>query len=171
MLLNNGADINAQLTFRGIVQHGLVEVAAIRQDFDLLAFLYDKFPDLSKRLRNLMISPKLDEESRVAVGRTIEILSQEYPIIKSTLNEKKNSLKSLTIQQIIAHNTINNSEFASSLVDFFELGSEADEATVSTVMILLNVMPIDAEFRARFLRSKGMSNILFWNCYKSFILK
>jgi hypothetical protein len=118
-----------------------------------------------------MISPKLDEESRVAVGRTIEILSQEYPIIKSTLNEKKNSLKSLTIQQIIAHNTINNSEFASSLVGFFELGSEADEATVSTVMILLNVMPIDAEFRARFLRSKGMSNILFWNCYKSFILK
>ena len=155
MLLNNGADLNAQLTFRSIVQHGLVEVAAIRQDFDLLTFLYDKFPDLSNRLRNLMISQKLDAESRVAVGRTIEILSQEYPIIKSKLNENNTSLNSLTAQQAIAYKTINHSDFASSLVEFFELGAEAEEAVVSTVMILLNVVPIDAQFRVRFTKSKG----------------
>ena len=156
MLLNNGADINAQLTFRGIVQHGLVEVAVIRQDFELLTFLYDKFPDLTKRLRNLMISPKLDEESREAVGRTVEILSQEYLSIVKKLKETNNSvIGSLTIQQTIAYDMINHLEFASCLVEFFEMSSEAEEVTVSTVMVLLNVMPHDSQFRARFIKSKG----------------
>ena len=86
----------------------------------------------------------------------VEILSQEYLSIVKKLKETNNSvIGSLTIQQTIAYDMINHLEFASRLVEFFEMSSEAEEVTVSTVMVLLNVMPHDSQFRARFIKSKG----------------
>jgi hypothetical protein len=157
LLIQNGADLNGQLTFRNIIQHGLCEVAVIRQDFDLLTFLYDKFEDLSKRIQNLMISDKLDPESRVAVGRTVELLSQEYPFI---LKSKKIT-NNLSIKQLIAKNLIDSNEFASCLVQFFNLSSDADELTVSTVMILLNTIG-DEKFQDNFLKSKGINRFILF---------
>lgn len=148
------------MTFRNIIQHGLVEVAAIRQDFDLLAFLYDKFPDFCSRLRSLLTSEKLDNESRVAVGRTMEVLSQEYPTIILKLKNCSDQAKEvLSVQHMITYNTINHNDFGYCLNEFFHLGSEAEEVTVSTVMILLNVIS-EENIRKKFIQSKGIKNLM-----------
>ena len=61
-----------------------------------------------------MTSEKLDNESRVAVGRTIEVLSQEYPSIILKFKNNNNHVQvkeALSVQQMITYKTINHNDF------------------------------------------------------------
>ena len=59
---------------------------------------------------------------------------------------------------MITYNTINHNDFGYCLNEFFHLGSEAEEVTVSTVMILLNVIS-EENIRKKFIQSKGIKNL------------
>lgn len=77
LLIKYGADITAKIEFRG-VKHGLVEMAMIREDFELLYFVFQVCSEPAKRVVTLMALERLDIESRIAVGRSLFRLSIEY---------------------------------------------------------------------------------------------
>jgi len=79
-LIKNGANVNATIQVQDNRIHlGIVEVALIRKDIDLLLFLYvNGVPNVCKRLRALMISEKIENKSREACVQVVETVVHEY---------------------------------------------------------------------------------------------
>lgn len=189
LLIKNGADVNAKLEYKGI-KHGIVEIATIREDINLIVYMYDKIGDIAKRIKDLMILEKLDFESRACVGRTVQLLSQNYHCVCNKLNPTNNSKGKPTAapnstansqlsqyqQQnncLIHHrlNTYLNKEqlvtfqlFSS--VDFgerlarFIKLSEDNEDSVSNAAMILTNLAGDDQFRTNFCANKGVHYIV-----------
>lgn len=145
-LINNEADLNAKLE---TTRHGVVEIAAIRQDIPLLSFLYDKVDNLAKKLRDLMISERVDDSSRITLGRTIEHFTQFYP--------KGNSG---SVETRIASDLFEQGDFGACLATFVKLcGVENENALASAVVILVNLSD-DETIRKGFINAKGVANLV-----------
>ncbi len=159
-LVRNGADLTVRLDN---TRHGLVEIAAIRQDYNLLAYLHDKFTDMPKRLRDLMVSEKLEENSRATLGRTIEHYSENYFQICERLNESsiENSEEaSLSVDEKIAYSTIHHADFGACLANYIRLCVDNENALASGVIILINTL-FDDQIRKAFLNTRGIQNVIF----------
>lgn len=165
LLVNNGADVHAKLNFLPNVKHGIIEVAAIRQHIELLVYMNDKITDIPTRLRDLMVSEKLDPESRATLGRTIETLSNDYPNIVHKLSKFKSNTHEQRLttlfdtQQIITYYTVNHESFGSCLSTYIKLCEENQEGVASGVMILLNVLS-DDQIRKKFNETHGIAHLI-----------
>ncbi len=164
MLYQNGADINAQLNFRENHKHGIIEVAVIKQDIELLVYMSDKIPDTPKRIRNLMLSDIIDKESRASLGRTIEVLSIDYPSMTNKLSKFKPETHESRApvlfrgHQMIAYKLIQEEDFGYCLANFLKLSENNVESISSVVISLVNTIHND-KIRLSFIENKG-ANIL-----------
>ena len=84
LLIETGADINDQLQYKSNIQHGLVEVAFIKQDVTILCYLHDVIPNFCSRVVKLMINEENDSEVQSSIAYTLEKLSlaDGTPLIK-----------------------------------------------------------------------------------------
>jgi hypothetical protein len=156
-LVSRGADLNARLENN---RHGIVEIAAIRQDMDLLIYAHDKTSDLSKRIRDLMISERLDQSSRAGLGRTLEHLAENYQKTKlEQENMNLNEIPNLGLEQMISHQVIGHQDFGTCLANFFRLCLENENGFSSGVIILMNTI-FDSTIRSSFLASKGIQYLM-----------
>ena len=152
-LVDLGADLNATLHFNESTRHGVVEVAAIRNDMPLLVYVHDKMPEeLARRLMALMASEVLDEQSRAALGRTVESLADHYPSVTAKLAAGR----ALSVDEQLAHLTFGDAlALGKSLAAYLRLSEENEEALISGVITLLSVAN-DALVRRSFVDAKGV---------------
>jgi hypothetical protein len=165
LLYKNGADINAQLYFRENHKHGIIEVATIKQDIDLLVFMYDKIPDIPKRIRNLMLSDIIDKDSRASLGRTIETLSVDYPSMTAKLSKFKpetHASRATVLfrgHQMIAYKLFQEEDYGYCLANFLKLSESNVESISSAVISLVNVIHNDI-IRSSFIQNKGITYLI-----------
>jgi hypothetical protein len=152
LLIHSGANVNAQIHVQSFSSYNIVEVASIRQDINLLIYLYDTIPDTCTILQKLFISTKIDEASKLSVSKTIEFFSNEY---KSIYNIKPHQFNSLSTTQKISYNIFNNNVFGKILATFFEMNKENVEYILSFSIIFLNIID-DYKIRHKFIENNGL---------------
>jgi ankyrin repeat protein len=166
LLVESGADLNADLISTNNVRHGIIEIAIIRNDLPLLLYMYERIPDASRRIRKLMTSDKLDDDALSSVGRTVETFANDYEEITTKISKLKtkkltenliNNL--LNKQQKISYEIINNEDFGECLATFIKICADTEEGITSGIMILLKTLN-DSKIRKKFCESNGIKYLI-----------
>jgi hypothetical protein len=181
-LVRNGADLTVKLEN---TRHGIAEIAAIRQDHALLAYLHEHarqpVPDVPGRLRALMTSERnVDEGARASLGRTLEHYSVHFSTAKAVVaaasattttttadddNEEQrqynHNSQQLSIDESIAYELVSHADFGASLAGFIRLCVDNESALASSVIILSHTLD-DERVRRGFLNAGGIKNIIFF---------
>ncbi|RMZ94214.1 ankyrin and armadillo repeat-containing -like [Brachionus plicatilis] len=164
LLVKNGANFNAQLKFQES-SHGIIEVACIRQNVDMLVYMYDLIPDIATRIKNLLTCTKFDNETRASIGRTVETLSRGYSIVIKKLSKFKAETHESRLvylfekDKLISYRLFNLADFGSSLATFLRLNETNEDAITSCMLTLVNVAENDA-IRSQFLSSHGLKYMI-----------
>lgn len=80
LLIDAGASIDEIIKYKSRYDHGLVEIACIRQDTNIILYLYEKFNyqlNICKKICSLMTFEGNDDEIRASLGRTLELVTQK----------------------------------------------------------------------------------------------
>ncbi len=167
-LISNGANINATIQVQeNRINLGIVEVAIIRKDINLLLYLYQKeIPNVCKKLRALMISETIEDKSREACVQVVEMFSHKYFKLKE---ESKKAVKDgllvqtnvipITLMEQMAVEIVTHFEFGRCLASLLELCYENVNCLISFVQIFSHVFEI-AEIRSQFCNENGLDIIL-----------
>ncbi|CAF0987390.1 unnamed protein product [Brachionus calyciflorus] len=164
LLVQNGADINAELNFQKS-KHGIIEIAAIRQHIELIVYLYNLIPDVPKRLKDLMVCSNLDKNTRASIGRTIELFSKEYNGIMKKLSKFKietheAKLKYLfDTEKIITYKLFSQSDFGLFLASYLKLNENNEDAISSCMLLILNLIENET-IRRCFTQNNGIFYIV-----------
>ena len=142
ILLQYGADMNAEIDLKINLRCGIVEMAVIQNDISLLAFLIDKIPSIGKRMKSFMIFDKLDKETRNSVGRTIRKITEKYSLILAKISKAPNESPEilLTKKELLTYETMNNENLGYYLAGYLKRIVDNEESIVNCVIILLNVI-------------------------------
>lgn len=147
VLIDSGANLNEFIFYKGKSKHSIVDIAVIRQDINVLLYLYENFNEkleICTRLCNLMINETNDDEMRASIGRTLEVITEKTS--KDLMLEFKNEL-------------INNPKFATLFTTFFKQSFQFDESFSSCSLILLNILYID-DLRKEFNLNKCIDSLI-----------
>ncbi len=169
-LIKNGANVNATIQVQDNRIHlGIVEVALIRKDIDLLLFLYvNGVPNVCKRLRALMISEKIENKSREACVQVVETVVHEYYklrekskiTIKAGLKaQDSDCLVTTTPMERMAAEVVSAVEFGRCLAVLLELCRDNVNCMINFVQIFTHAFG-DTEIRSKFCKENGIEIIM-----------
>lgn len=144
LLIESGSDINETIDYKQS-KHGLIEIAIIRNDTNVLNYLFGKINNFGRIVRKLMISPENDDEIRASVGRCLETLTKPNLIIGDEIK--------------IRNEIINHEDFGKCLALYTKFSLTNNEATLSAILILINVLDID-KIRDDFIKNNGIDLLI-----------
>jgi hypothetical protein len=147
VLVDAGSVITETIKYKQKYDHGLVEIAVIKQDITILMYLYEKFKDvlnLNSRIYSLMSYVYNDDEIRASIGRTLEMITEKTHIGLG-MKMRDEFLKA--------------SDFGRYLSIFLKQSLQNPEAIASSVLVIVNVFHIEA-IRDLFLKSNGINTII-----------
>ena len=147
VLVDAGSVITETIKYKQKYDHGLVEIAVIRQDINVLLYLYEKFKDVlnfHSRICSLMSYVNNDDEIRASIGRTLEIMTEKTHI---------------GLGMKMRDEFLKIPDFGRYLTIFLKQSLQNPEALASCVLVMVNVFHIDA-IRDLFVKNNGINSII-----------
>jgi hypothetical protein len=147
VLVDAGSVITETIKYKQKYDHGMVEIAVIKQDINILKYLYEKFKDalnFNSRIYSLMSYVYNDDEIRASIGRTLEMITEKTHIGLG-MKMRDEFLKA--------------PDFGRYLSIFLKQSLQNPEAIASSALVIVNVFHIEA-IRDLFLKSNGINTII-----------
>ena len=146
-LIDAGATLTETIKYKQKYDHGLLEISVIKQDMNILLFLYDKYKDLfnfNSRICSLMCYANNDDEIRASIGRTLEMMTEKTHI---------------GISMKMRDELLKTPDFGRFFTIFLKQCVQSPEAFTSCVLIMVNILHID-EIRDLFIKTNGINSVI-----------